>query len=339
MYLLTGETLKINSKKIIFSKTYPNVAAIQHVVRIIVVSFIAFFLSHLLPGSENYWLILSVLLLVQIRIGNNILSQVGWMGWWGFLSACSIGIGGYFGDNIYFLSLYLFFISFLSVLMGLKYPQRFLPLCLFSVLTLLSSGAPVDGHFAIQRFDFVILGTAIVILVDLLFWPRSLTRYFFSTFSCCLDAVMALQKTFLEIYIKRDYPEKLYLYEKKIHQQNEMVLYFIDKLRFILSKNPQLRSETKNLDVVMRLHELAIAQGYLRFRIQDFTTFEIIARELTEWVNLAEVEEEPLNQIISTIEELYHSTLQIVATEPLAFLMFIQAMKDFNEELVNLKNG
>lgn len=126
----------------------------------------------------------------------------------------------------------------------------------------------------------------------------------------CLRQIDQLQKIFLDIYIKRDYPDKIFFYENKIYQQSRKILNTLYRFKRFLPVN-ELRA----------LYDLAAAQGNLRFRVKDVTTFELIEKELKNPVKNFDV-----------LMSIYESTLTIVSNEPVAFLLFIQALRDYEEQ-------
>ena len=131
--------------------------------------------------------------------------------------------------------------------------------------------------------------------------------------SACLKIISQLQKLFLEIYIKRDYPQKHYFYERKIHY------HFIKTLR----KLRVLRrfAKPERVENMLRLFDAVIAVGQLRYRVKDYSTFEMIEPELQALSVSIQTEK------VIAVENNYYNTLSVAAADPLVFLLFIDALK------------
>ncbi len=134
-----------------------------------------------------------------------------------------------------------------------------------------------------------------------------------------------LQKIILACYFQKDYRENQFEYEKKIHNQSRAVLKLLSKI--VLT------------DQAGYLYEIIISLGNLRFRVTDFATFEICAEELeaislalaTVFNKLTGMSE--LSASIEAFEEVYRGALQVAATDPLAFLFFIQDLYTLRDKL------
>ena len=312
-------------------KSYAAKKAIQHALRILISVVIALILYHHFDSSQNYWIVFSGFLLVQIRLGTTFWRQILWVVLLGCLAGCTAWIAGRIGANVHLLSLYLFSTSLVCVEIGLIYPELFLSTFLINLFGMLSGGLPINLTDSNERLYLVLLGAGIVVLVNVLFWPRNARRNFSAGVARCLNAMSDLQNTFYKIYLKRNYLENHYVYEKQIHEQTSKVLFMLKQLHRL-----NLSSEQHQIvENLMRLYEVVIAQGHLRFRVQDFTTFEIIAREVQALID-ANFKTENLSRIVASLEDVYHNTLQVAAAEPLAYLFFIQATQEFDRELNNL---
>lgn len=304
---------------------------LQHFFRTLFTAIVAFACYYQFQSPQTYWVIFSAFLLMQIRLGKTFFQQISWLLFFGLIASCLAGLSGWIGTNYILLSIYLFITSFLCISLGLLKPNLTLPFYLINLFSILSSGIALTTNQINERVEFVLLGMTIVIILNALFWPRAKRRNFLLTEDDCLKAILKLQTAFFEIYLKRDYQDKHYLYEKKIHRLSYQIVNFIQQTREFAVTN----QDKEKTQILARLYESVLAQGHLRFRIKDYATFEIIDRELKA---LSE-NKNNFSGNIAALEDLYHNTLQVVAAEPLAFLCFIKALKDFYQERMNLKNG
>lgn len=305
-------------------------SALQHLLRTLLAGFVAFIFYYHFQSSQKYWIIFSSFLLVQIRLGKTFWQQLLWLLLFGLIASCSAAITGLIGTNYYLLALYLSAVSFVCIGFGLKFSEYFLPMYMLNLFSLMSGGMIVTANQVGQRFCFVLIGLGIVIFLNAIFWPRSRQRSFLAATSECLDAIKNLQKTFFEIYLKRDYRDKHYFYETKIHQQTYQILKLFNQAQILAKK----KNEKEDIEKLMRIYEAVLAQGFLRYRIKDVATFEIIDRELQALAK----DETNFAEKISALEDVYHNTLQVVAAEPLAFLCFIKALKDYSVILSEAKD-
>lgn len=308
-----------------------SASGLQHVLRIILACLIALVIYYHFDSPQNYWIIFSAFLLVQIRLGQNFLQQLLCLLLIGFVASCNAYLSGLIGENYYLLSVYLFATSFISVVIGMKYRKLFLSAYLINLFGMMSGGMAIEMSQVNERFYFVLLGMCIVILLNAVLWPRMRRLNFTAVVSECHNNILVLQKTFFEIYLKRDYQNKMYFYEKKIHQQLFQILHSLNQLRTLV----KTAKENEILQNMLCMQESVLALGQLRYRIKDYATFQIFEREM----KLLTQTTEKLSGIIEALEDLYHGTLQVVSADPLAFLCFIQALKDFDNENMKWKNA
>ena len=145
-----------------------------------------------------------------------------------------------------------------------------------------------------------------------------------------------LQKILFSCYFKKDYFSNQFLDEKKVHYQRRRVSRLMRKSDFVFDK-------------VDSLYEIIFSIHQLRYRVKDYATFEICARELkkieqTSIILLKKLaakksvlsEEVMLTDAIHSFEEIYNTTLRVIAQDPIVFLFFIQDLFAFQDEIHSL---
>lgn len=158
-----------------------------------------------------------------------------------------------------------------------------------------------------------------------------------------LKNLNVLQQKIFYIYLKQDYAEKHFIYERDFHFINESIFQQMKTLRRSTS--------LKLIESVNHMVEILMALGQLRYRIADPTTFAVCEKEFvllsktidTIFLKLAkgnaqvETELEKLTSAIQAFEAVYRATLQVVSKEPMIFLIFIYDLYAMRDELAELK--
>ena len=138
----------------------------------------------------------------------------------------------------------------------------------------------------------------------------------------------ALSREIFSCFIQPEYPDYLYLFERRIHVQ---------KMKIIKHLNTPFPR-------VYYIFESLLDCAQLRWRVKDHTTFTLCQDELTSirneldqiFMQMAKqitIETSNLTQKIERLEENYHHVLKATAREPLVFLLFIFGLKNMNEEI------
>jgi hypothetical protein len=307
--------------------------SIKQLTRFITAMLIAFLFYRTFPHTQSAWLFVPILAFSTIQIGNSFSQQLLGMTLIGFFSSIIICFASYLGQYFILLAIFMFAIIFASVWMSALNSRFTSILYLIDIIAIVSGGLAVSLNLSVERGIYVLVGSLIVAIVNAVFWPRTRRGYFKELFLNALDAINELQKTFLMIYIKRDYKDQLYEYEKIIHRESVKILKIIEDMRY-MTKNLY---ESDIVEKLVQLFEAVISQGHLRFRVKDYATFEIIVTELKA---LIEKNHNPqkIHEAISSLDDIYYNTLQVVSAEPDAFLFFIQAVKESDKKLNQLNS-
>lgn len=181
---------------------------------------------------------------------------------------------------------------------------------------------------------------------------------------CALDQ---LHITLFSAYIKRDYFENRFYYEKKIINQTRAMMYALDEVRLATHVIPVHigieKFSTQPIDLndgrvwyeniisrLENLYEIFFSLDLLKHRLIDHSTFEVcqaelkkISKMLSKILNHFFNEKDlllyqELEGSIQALEILFQNTLQFVTADPLNFLFFIRDLKALSKELMKLQN-
>jgi|SRR5579872_2227269 len=166
------------------------------------------------------------------------------------------------------------------------------------------------------------------------------------------NALNQLQKIIFSCFFKQDYIVNYYFYEQKIHKARLKLFRAIKKIRGLATKDNPV-----NLAKLENLYEIIFSLDTLKLRVADHATFEMCEMEFKklsaclsntlEYINLFLDKQQhvhsdldniakmmgKLSHQIDALEELYRSTLQVVAKDPIFFLFFVQDLMAFRDEL------
>ncbi len=158
----------------------------------------------------------------------------------------------------------------------------------------------------------------------------------------CLQALDQLQKTAFAVYADRRYQERRLDYERDLHRSTRRLFHQLHALRSLLECLPaeQQGIYLSLLHQVERMYSLILSLGGLRFQVEDHTTFSVVEEEfrvlsvelsrllqqLSRRANhkMALFSVESLQTALSALEDVNRSALQVVAGEPIVFLLFIE---------------
>lgn len=140
-------------------------------------------------------------------------------------------------------------------------------------------------------------------------------------------------------FLNRDYPQSVYLFERRIHLQKTKCMTLL----------LQLDQSAHPISEKLKLIFLIMMDGaLLRFRVADHNTFQVCASEL-KTIQLAvhhtlknvlknkqQSDIVDLQRDIDSFYAHYEQVLQVAAASPLPFLIFISSLKSLAEALHDL---
>lgn len=228
----------------------------------------------------------------------------------------------------------------------------------------ISLSTSIIAVFLIQRYplsylnDYVmtlsigfVMAVSIIMLRHLMYVTElSWQLYFY------VDALEKVLLKLFDCYLNPDYPNERYLYEKRIHDAKNTVILLSSEIDALINTvrvakadalHPFIHYKKQCDDVFL----LLIKSGQLRHRIHDHATFRFCADEMQQIKHylcdeLAKLQRSVLAKSthlvqdditpIDNIEGIYELVLQVVASEPISFLLFIQDVKQISKRIVNI---
>jgi hypothetical protein len=299
-----------------------NSIALQQAIRTLFAGAVATLIIYFWPESQSNWVLLSALLIVQIRLTVPWFKQIVWQLITAVIAVIFILLSSSLAPSFWVLAVYLALVSFALAYYGFKKSSLFLPFFLINLWVLVASGIPVSGQETISRAECILIGAAIAMLVTVSLWPATLKREANTALAMCLETCKQLVIVIFDIYLRRDYAEKHLYYEKEIYELCQQFFYYKKTL-------------TGSHLAVDAIFEIILSLSSLRYRVKDYSTFEIIHDELKatsqiliqKLTSVPEESNELLQVSIEQLESAYESTLKVAAKEPLVFLFFIFNLK------------
>ena len=327
---------------------------LKRFIYLILVTGLTFFLYYRFPASEGYWCIWTALLFSQITFGVTFLQRLFHLIFLALLATLIVFAAGMMTSVVAFTFLYLFLITFSCALISQKYPTYFLSAFIVNLLAILAMQHSLPFTENVTRGAYVLVGATISIICQIIFWPRFMRNEWRSHINMTLQNMTSLTDDIFACLLEPDYPENIYLYERRIHLQKDAFLRNLIKLKHFIHQSSTLPpvEKTRLTSVAARLDHLfdiILDAAQLRRRITDYATLEVCKRELdtiNHEINKIyshliaatkardyKIDTLPLQHAIIRLDESYQSIIQVTAREPLAFFLFIASMKAFLEEI------
>jgi hypothetical protein len=259
----------------------------------------------------------------------------------GLLAAAAVLLGGLVAHDILWSAIFLFSATFVGVYVSVLYVRLALAVFVINSIAIIFASQTIGYADNIKYFFCILIGMLLLLFVRILSWqwlkPKQLMRR-------CLFKCGHLYDVIFECYLQRDYPQKNLIYEKVIHERCCEVMSVLNDLRMIKeNKNASIKAKIVRLE---RIYEVILSLGSMRYRVQDHSIFEIANTELGHISacldsifkhpdNLHMVEQ--LAENIYQLEQVNQSALQVIAHDPLVFLLFIHDLKVLQTELDQLR--
>lgn len=162
-----------------------------------------------------------------------------------------------------------------------------------------------------------------------------------------LYEMIKIQNVYFDSYLKEDFLSKKYVYARILHKRTMSFFRAIQHARELIQKD---LNYTVMLSKIECLYEVICSTHLLRYRVNEYSVFEICARELR---GLEKTSSELLTHLaksffeknvivkiddyldaIHSFETIYNHTLQVVVRDPVVFLFFIQDLYALQELMV-----
>lgn len=299
-----------------------------------------------LEDKANTWLLLGTFLFSFMTAGVTVWHRISFI-----LITALLASGAIFFGNFLGLVAAVIYVGLLTgLLMWLKasYPRyalSFLLINLFGLLPLaLSSENAPDKAYAVFISGLIV---SFFYLLIAPFFAKSERKE--ATLSA-LKALKQLNQDIFACFIDANYPDNVYLYERRLHVQKERFLKSWEWLSHIAMKEKE--AIKKIVNQFNLLYDIMMDYAALRYRVTDYTIFAVcktemlvIASEISDEFDRAMLvveKKSSLKQMFHLLEKLkpledtYQNVMQVTAREPLVFILFFSSLKHFAEEIERL---
>jgi hypothetical protein len=293
------------------------------------------------PFAESYWLVLSILAAFYLANTQIVPQTNPSFICVGLVIALLVALSGYLAGWHWVQAVFLLLTIMATAAIGVWQPRYWRVVFITNYLLILAAAIGVGSTEALQRYFYVACGFMLVAGMRWIMFHSSTTRQLKWFFANCLMKAAALSDTMFAVYLARDYQEKLFVYEKKLHWQRNAFLISLTTLRNVLRqfKHSKRADFVKLLHYVEQLYEILLAIGLLGYRVTDHTTFEVANKEilaLGEGVAAylkalaAQLSRGSLvvpvnfSESITELQDINNDALIVVAPDPMVFILFIQ---------------
>lgn len=310
----------------------------------LVASIIVAFMGPLLfRHNQAFWFVWATLLFAPI--------QLGYTFWQQEIIICLVGI---FTAIIIFLlasinhfflptALSLFLITTICMIAKQQHAKFFYPLILINIFAIVAAGTNQSFSEGAIAMLFVLAGMVCVGLLQIIFWSDYTHNKINDVRVRIIQDLSSLCDTIFSCFLQPEYPDNVYLFEKRLHDCKIQCLSSLSDLRDVTKSARLPLEQVERLD---ELYDALLDCAQLRWRVKDHHTFLICQDELT-MINLAiakifnAMAQDSLTpdliavlmDKIKRLEENFHTVLQISAKDPVVFLLFIESLKLLTQEL------
>lgn len=224
------------------------------------------------------------------------------------------------------------------------------------LLVIVAATNPVVWHVNLERSIYCCIGMGLAFTFRLIFLLNSSSQEIQTFKKIMFLRLRRLNDDLFTSLLREEYPDYIYLFERRIHKSKAACMQVINILRTEASwLNKRLaKDKAIFLDAtICQLDMIFIAIlncGLIRQRNTDHTIFSVCnieIKEIYEQIDLIlkmlsqgklNVDITALDDKIIRLEQSYQHVLQISAREPLVILMFIEALKSLIKEINEYSN-
>jgi hypothetical protein len=334
--------------------------SIKRLIYLFLVTGVAFAIQFYSTNPQSYWVVWSALTLAMIMSGNTFSQRLLIIVLTGIAIACLSFIAAAIAKLVPLLALFYFFVTLVCVYMAQQKPKYFFPLFLINLFTMVAGLSPVTLTGNIDRIIYIFAGTMTVLFFQMIFWPHFIRNEIRTLIKMILRNLIQLNKEIFSCFLQPEYPENIYLFERRLHHQKKRYLQLMGQLRLaeeIIRAKEQTESRMIIHSIITRLeflYDIMLDYAQLRRRVNDHTIFAVCADELSAIANEIDkiflelialfahknplMDATGLEAKIKWLDESYHHILQVASREPLVFLLFITSLRFFHENLTTFYN-
>lgn len=329
----------------------------QRMICTLIVAALALGVASYLQVGEGYWIVLSALLGFAFCTHFVFRYEAAAFVSIALIGASCVFIASVLAKQVFLLALFFMLTTWLTVYIGLMYANVWGLGFAVNLLAILAAGVVVDHMATVQRFWCVLLGFLLAFIVQYIFIRVRSQAVMRLMLANSLYRLAQLSRAIFSCYLSHNYVEEHFNHEKKLHIKRGRYLYDIEHARQLLSrfKGEQHEKFSRLIGLIERSYEMLQAINLLLYRVDDHSTFAVADKELlaisssvvSEFDLLAEQLQNKdmvsgrstlLHENIYEMEEINRSALQVVAKEPLVFMIFIQDMLGLDKLMTKLSD-
>jgi hypothetical protein len=309
-----------------------------------------------LPFTESYWALVAALAGLYLAKAEYLSRPYPGFICLGLLCALFATLSGFLTNTYYLQASFLVLTIIVTAAIGV-WRQRYWPMAFVAnYLLILGAAFGTDGNEAMQRYLCVVLGFLLVAALRWLFFRKISVYQLQGLFAESLQAASSLSESIFTLYLVRDYQLNIFEYEKQLHSERNTFLQSMSTLRnaLLLVSAPHQAAFTKLLQQLDQLYEVLMSIALLLYRVSDHSTFEVANKEfadLSEGIKaqlqflVASLQQQtqtpPLGfaDNLQELQDINHDALQVVAPDPMVFILFIQdccALKELFLQMTSL---
>jgi hypothetical protein len=304
-----------------------------------------------LPFSQHYWLLASAL--AALFVTHKKISYQSNYVCGGMLAAITASCGGMLAGQFLWMGIFLFFTTVATILIGISDNRYWRSAFIVNLFAVVGCAFAVNDEQALQRCGYILGGFVIVTVLQMIFFHNASKREVKVAFADALQAAAALGQTIFTFFLAKDYQALHFNYERQWHSNNVKFLKKLRQSQWLLNYfHGDFKSRfAKVLSNIEQLHEILMAMWLLIDRVEDHTTFDVATKEFTRLSDgmlaylhalAAQLRRqkfslpEDFSEAIDELQEVNHDALQVVAREPIVFLLFVQDFIALNYIFIQL---
>jgi|GEM_PF-1278087 uncharacterized membrane protein YgaE (UPF0421/DUF939 family) len=324
---------------------------IKRLLYLILITSSAFIIQDYLGSSQKYWLVWSACILGLITHGDSFKRRITVILVAGLIAAFSAFLSACLAFYPFILAVFLFMLTISCVAVSLRYSEYFFVAFVINLFAIMSGELPAPVLIIANRFLIITFGMGIALFFQVLFYPYFVRNELQSFVVITLRNLKKVNEEIFSCFIDAEYPDNIYLYERRLHLQKNRYMQSIRRLREIISLASRKMDESESgyyaflLGRLDLLYDNMLDYSQLRRRVTDHATFSVCLQELSAVSNEIgrviegmmmrvmnrnyHLDTDALVRHIKRLEENYTNVLQVAAREPLVFLLFINSLKCF----------
>src|SRR3990167_269977 len=306
---------------------------------------IVFLSSYLLQGL---WLLTAAILLVNITFESTLLRRTLVILLTGVAAAFCIFIGTLLAPVVPAQILFVVLVTVACAYAGVKSGRARYPWLVINLLALLSMNGQVSWPAALDHAGAVLVGMSIVLVMQMILLPfYSRDEYRYSR-QRVLRHLGKLLMDILNCLDAPEYPDNVYLFERRVHKQKIKCLEY---LAILTRRESVIASSVSVSQDLQALFEVIIDVGQARRRVTDHTIFALCKDELDTieadvislFAELAGSNKSKIEMLlvrleahITQFESSYENILRVAAREPLVLILLLGSLKNLLQQCQNM---